>query len=356
MPDGRGDWRRELDALLAARGVAPTRRVEIAAEVAQHLADAGRTSLDPGEAARLALAGIERRVSLEPRAPDRQGRRSCPRSGRTSGTPRVPRGVTRLQRDRDRDARARHRRQRGDLQRHRRRAAAPVYPDMDRIVVLNEATRQGDQMSVAWPTFQDWQARAIVRAAWRLQERDGQSHGRRTGRAPPAPRGLVGRVRGDGIPAAARPRVLARRRRAGRGARGDHQRAVVAPAVRRRSRHSRPIDRPQQRRARRRRRHAGRHALSVAVDRRLAADRSRDSVVSAVTRRPPRAVRRREAETRRARGARGGRHGRGGPRDRAGASRHEPRRHGPRRGLLRPGGVEHPPTLLLPSAPSGSSC
>src|SRR4029453_2528658 len=35
----------------------------------------------------------------------------------------------------------------------------PYYPDMDRLVVLNETTRQGDQMSIAWPTFQDWLAR-----------------------------------------------------------------------------------------------------------------------------------------------------------------------------------------------------
>jgi putative ABC transport system permease protein len=34
----------------------------------------------------------------------------------------------------------------------------PYYPDMERLVVLNEATRRGDQMSVAWPTFQDWAA------------------------------------------------------------------------------------------------------------------------------------------------------------------------------------------------------
>ena len=32
------------------------------------------------------------------------------------------------------------------------------YPGMDRIVVLNESTRSGQQMSVAWPTFQDWRA------------------------------------------------------------------------------------------------------------------------------------------------------------------------------------------------------
>jgi hypothetical protein len=47
------DWRRDLDARLAALGVPPTRRADIATEVAQHLADQERTTLDPGEAERL---------------------------------------------------------------------------------------------------------------------------------------------------------------------------------------------------------------------------------------------------------------------------------------------------------------
>jgi hypothetical protein len=36
------------------------------------------------------------------------------------------------------------------------------YPDLDRILVLNERTRSGDQMSVAWPTYQDWRAQNQV--------------------------------------------------------------------------------------------------------------------------------------------------------------------------------------------------
>jgi putative ABC transport system permease protein len=32
------------------------------------------------------------------------------------------------------------------------------YPDIDRIVMINETTRKGGTMSVAWPTFQDWAA------------------------------------------------------------------------------------------------------------------------------------------------------------------------------------------------------
>jgi putative ABC transport system permease protein len=162
MPETRPSWRRDLDAELAARGVAPARRLDIVAEVEQHLADAGRSALEPGEAGRLAraLARVERRVSFDPPVLGQQ------RQGRMAS----------LWQDLRYAARA------------ARLAPAysaivivtlalgigantaifsvidavmlrPYYPDMDRIVVLNETTRQGDQMSIAWPTFQDWQAR-----------------------------------------------------------------------------------------------------------------------------------------------------------------------------------------------------
>ena len=161
MPSG--GWRGELDRRLAARGIAPPRRDEIAAEVAQHLAEDGRAALDPGEAERLAraLAGVERRVSLDPPVLGQQRQafmatlwqdlRYAARAVRL--TPAYSAIVI------------------ATLALGIGANAAifsvidavmlrPYYPDMDRIVVLNEATRQGDQMSIAWPTFQDWQARS----------------------------------------------------------------------------------------------------------------------------------------------------------------------------------------------------
>jgi putative ABC transport system permease protein len=162
MPETRSSWRRDLDAELAARGVAPGRRLDIVAEVEQHLADAGRRALAPGEAGRLAraLAGVERRVSLDPPVlgQKRQGYmatlwqdlRYAARAARLAPAYSAIVIVTLA------------------LGIGANTAIfsvidavmlRPYYPDMDRIVVLNETTRKGDQMSIAWPTFQDWQAR-----------------------------------------------------------------------------------------------------------------------------------------------------------------------------------------------------
>jgi len=163
MPDA--SWRRDLDAALSARGVAPGRRLDIAAEVAQHLADAGRSALEPGEAERLAraLAGVERRIALDPPVlgQQRQGRmatlwqdlRYAARAARLAPAYSAIVIVT--------------------LALGIGANAAifsvidavmlrPYYPDMDRLTVLSEGTRKGDQMSIAWPTFQDWQARQQV--------------------------------------------------------------------------------------------------------------------------------------------------------------------------------------------------
>ncbi len=171
MPDpssGSGeperDWRRALDGRLARLGVPAVRRIEIVAEVAGHLAEAGRSTLDPGEADQLAraLAGVERPMAAAP-----------PAFGQPSSSRQA--FMTTIWQDLRYAARA------------ARLAPAysaiviatlalgiganaaifsvvdavilrPYYPGMDRLVVMNEATRQGDQMSVAWPTFLDWQA------------------------------------------------------------------------------------------------------------------------------------------------------------------------------------------------------
>ena len=160
--DSRGDWARALDQRLAALGVAPTRRSEIVAEVAQHLADAGRDTLDPREADQLVreLAGIERRTVLDP-----------PVFGKARHTL-----MSTLWQDIRYGARS--------LRLNPGYTAVVIatlalgiganaaifsvadavmlrpypYPGMDRIVAINEMTRAGQPMSVAWPTFQDWKA------------------------------------------------------------------------------------------------------------------------------------------------------------------------------------------------------
>jgi putative ABC transport system permease protein len=158
------DWRRTLDDRLARLGVAPARRIAIVAEVTEHLAEAGRSTLDDDEADQLVrgLARVERRAPA-----------SVPPLGQPSSSRQA--FMSTIWQDLRHAARA------------ARLAPAysaiviatlalgiganaaifsvvdavmlrPYYPGMDRLVMMNEATRQGDQMSVAWPTFQDWQA------------------------------------------------------------------------------------------------------------------------------------------------------------------------------------------------------
>ena len=156
------DWRGAIDARLAALGVPPTRRIDILAEVEQHLVDVQRSSLTDEETDRLirGLARVERRVPLEP-----------PVLGKGRQTV-----MATIWQDLKYAARS--------LRLNPAYTAIVIatlalgiganaaifsvadavmlrpypYPDMDRLVILNETSRAGQQMSVAWPTFQDWQA------------------------------------------------------------------------------------------------------------------------------------------------------------------------------------------------------
>ena len=142
-----------------------TRRIEIVAEVAQHLADAHRDTLDRREADWLVreLASVERFVAPDP-----------PVFGKARHTV-----MTTIWQDIKLHALRSLRLNPGYTAIVLGTLALGIganaaifsvadavmlrpypYPDMDRIVILNETTRaaQPQQMSVAWPTFQDWQA------------------------------------------------------------------------------------------------------------------------------------------------------------------------------------------------------
>src|SRR4029453_355545 len=61
-------WHETIETRLAALGAPPARRVEIVAEIRQHLADAQRATLTAAEADRLVhdAARVEARAPLEP--------------------------------------------------------------------------------------------------------------------------------------------------------------------------------------------------------------------------------------------------------------------------------------------------
>jgi putative ABC transport system permease protein len=156
------DWTRSVDARLAALGVPPARRVEIVAEVRQHLADLQRRSLTDQETELLLreLARVERSTDLEPPVLGKarqsimatlwQDLKYAARSLRMNPgyTAIVVATLT--------------------LGIGANAAIFSVadavmlrpfpYPDIDRVVMINETTRTGGVMSVAWPTFQDWAA------------------------------------------------------------------------------------------------------------------------------------------------------------------------------------------------------
>jgi putative ABC transport system permease protein len=156
------DWTDRLEARLVALGVPATRRIDIITELGQHLDEARRARLTDREIDRLIreLADIERPVNLEPPVLGK-GRASM---------------ISSLRQDLSYAVRT--------LVRSPAYALIVVvtlalgiganaaifsvadavmlrpysYPDIDRIIAINERTRRGDEMSVAWPTFQDWQA------------------------------------------------------------------------------------------------------------------------------------------------------------------------------------------------------
>ena len=156
------DWTRSVEARLAALGVPAARRVEIVAEVRQHLADLQRNELTDQETEQLLreLARVERATDLEPPV---------------FGKPRQHIMAT-LWQDLKYAVRS--------LRMNPGYTAIVVatltlaiganaaifsvadavmlrpysYPDLDRVVMINETTRKGGAMSVAWPTFQDWAA------------------------------------------------------------------------------------------------------------------------------------------------------------------------------------------------------
>ena len=171
------EWRAGIDARLAALGVSPTRRADILAEIGFHLQDRYDELRDAGhaddEARRIAemdletdrllreLARVERRAPLDP-----------PVLGNARHTV-----MSTLWQDLKYAARS--------LRLNPAYTSIVIatltlgiganaaifsvadavmlrpfpFPDVDRIVVLNETTRREQQtMSVAWPTFQDWKA------------------------------------------------------------------------------------------------------------------------------------------------------------------------------------------------------
>ncbi|HVD91981.1 MAG TPA: ABC transporter permease [Vicinamibacterales bacterium] len=171
------EWRAGIDARLAALGVSPTRRADILAEIGLHLQDRYDELRDAGhaddEARRIAemdletdrllreLARVERRAPLDP-----------PVLGNARHTV-----MSTLWQDLKYAARS--------LRLNPAYTSIVIatltlgiganaaifsvadavmlrpfpFPDVDRIVVLNETTRREQQtMSVAWPTFQDWKA------------------------------------------------------------------------------------------------------------------------------------------------------------------------------------------------------
>ena len=174
------DWREGIDRHLDAMGVAPLRRAEIVEEIAAYLQDrydelhsAGFTSTD---ARRLALADLETdALAHELQRTERRAPVDTTPLGSRRSSP-----MANLWHDLMYAARS--------LRKAPGFATVVIatltlgiganvaiftvadvvmlrpypYPDLERIVILNERSRDGQQLSVAWPTFQDWRAQNQV--------------------------------------------------------------------------------------------------------------------------------------------------------------------------------------------------
>jgi hypothetical protein len=174
------DWRDAIDRRLAALGIAPLRRLEIVEEVAAYLQDRYDELRSAGhpepEARRLALADLETDAfARELAGIERPARADIPILGTRRSTV-----MATLWQDMKYAVRS--------LRKTPGFTAVVIvtialgiganaaifsvadavmlrpypYPDLDRIVILNERTRGGQSMSVAWPTFQDWRAQNRV--------------------------------------------------------------------------------------------------------------------------------------------------------------------------------------------------
>jgi predicted permease len=178
MPDDRPAssprWQQAVDRRLAGLGVPPLRRVEIIDEIAQHVEDRYDELKGEGrsddEAGRLALADLEGpRLAREVARIERMPALNAP----VLGTPRRS-----FMGNLSQDVRYALRSMRqgpvfsaiviGTLALTIGANVAIFsvtdtamlrpfsYPQIDRMVALNEQTRAGQQLSVSWPDFQDW--------------------------------------------------------------------------------------------------------------------------------------------------------------------------------------------------------
>ena len=152
--------------------------------------------------------------------------------------------------------------------------------------ILNEVGPNGQQMSVSWPNFLDWQQQNDMFDELGIYRGTPVSI---AGMARPTAQRLPGVLRRflrDGHPASRWSRVRRRRRRSQRAAGGHHQRAAVERAFRRPAGYRRPHRLPEQSAVQHRRRHAAVDAVPLPNHRCLAATGPVRQYVSSTRRTP----------------------------------------------------------------------